>query len=212
MRYLYINSRLHPLSLAVADRTPREWLFSRGEPWLLLTPPRLGSLARRLGLRDGRVSRLLELVHRWHPHPERFCRALGVEERVQLSPNEYPLAVCPYCERLHYPHPADAFRPCPKCVEEEARTSGIHPGLVEERRRNQERRQWLLKNDPNAFDDSVLSPHWRINKKRRLERDWFNAVNRILTGAPYRAVAREFSCSVGLLHRKVKARKHWHDN
>lgn len=32
MKHLYINSRLHPLALALSVRAPRTWIFSLGEP------------------------------------------------------------------------------------------------------------------------------------------------------------------------------------
>lgn len=212
MKHVYINSHLHPLTLAVTGRRPREWLFSRGEPWLLLTPPRLGRLGVRLGVDDERVSSLLALILRWHPQPEHYCRSLGLEECAQPSQEEYPLAICPYCDRLHYPHPADALLPCPKCRDEQERKDEPGPGIMEDRRLDREMRQWMFENDPGAFDDGVLSPNWRINKMRRLKRDWHNAVNRILMGLPYRTVAEEYDCSVGLLHRKVHDHIRWQNN
>lgn len=215
LKQIYINSRLHPLPVATPARlpAPREWIFSQGDRWLRLTPPRLRRLAIMLGLEDPRVGALLHEVRRWHPHPEHFCRLLGVEEVVQTNARNYIPVVCPNCDNVHYPHPEDALRPCADCaakaVEEDPYRRRTRDA---EKRRDARARERLLRKNPAAFDEGRLSPNWRTNKSRRLERDWDNAVNRILLGRPYRAVAREFDCSVGLLHRKVSEARHWEWN
>ncbi len=83
---------------------------------------------------------------------------------------------------------------------------------VAERKADEIFRERLRRKAPDAFDNGVLSPNWRINKHRRLERDWDAAVNRILLGGQYRTVAREFGCSVGALYRKVEEAKYWEWN
>lgn len=216
MKNVYINSRLHPLPVGIPalPRAAREWIFSLGDRWLLLTPPRLRRVAARIGLEDIRTARLLRAVRRWHPHPEDFCRALGVEEAVQPAPRNSIPVVCPSCDNVHYPHPADAFDPCPECVGAVAAADRRRPLplRVAEEQVDRRLRSRLLREDPSAFDAGVLSPNWRINRRRRLDRDWDGAINRILLGRSYRSVAREFDCSPGLLHKKVSEAKHWEWN
>ncbi len=212
MKNLYINSRLHPLLLAPAD-SPVQWIHSMGEPWLLLTPDRLCRLADRLGLADRRVRRLVGLVRRHSGTPELFCRRLGIGENRYLRPDEYPPALCPRCDGLHHPHPEDAGLVCPDCRERERRAERSRPGggALRDRRLDLEARRNLRVRQPGDFDGEALSPNYKLNRNRRLERDWDRAVNRILMGGAYRTVAKEFDCSVGLLHRKVKER-FWENN
>ena len=209
MKQVYVNSRLYPLPVATSRPQPREWIFSLGDRWLLLTPPRLLRLGTLLGLEDVRVANLLGAVRRWHPHPERFCRAFGMEETRQTLPPDYPPAVCPECGNVHTPHPEDAARICPECV---AKKPPADTPRAAEERLDLRVRSRLLREDPDAFSDGALAPNWRINKRRRLDRDWDCAVNRILLGHRYRDVAEEFDCSVGLLHRKVSEARHWEWN
>lgn len=210
---IYIDSRLEPLLLA-ARRKPREWIFSLGRPWLLLTPRRLARLAGRLGLADNRVGGLIERVRRHSSAPEKFCRPIGLEAEAFRRAGDYPPAVCPECDGVHQPHPLDANQPCGECRERERRLRLRRPGPLEEGDREADRkaRQVLREKEPALFNGEELSPNWRINFTRRLDRDWDAAVNRILTGGTYRAVAREFDCSVGLLHKKVRERNFWEDN
>lgn len=213
MKHLYINSRLHPLLVALSLGVPRTWIFSLGEPWLFLTPGRLARLADRLSLADSRIGRLIRLVRRHAPDPRAYCRALGVKGGPQLTPDRYPLVLCASCGGVHYPHPEEALEACPDCREAAAaRERKRADGAVRDRQRDQAARRAMLRKDPYSFDQGVLSPHWRINHSRRVHRDWDAAVNRILMGGAYRQVAREFECSVGLLHRKVRERRHWENN
>lgn len=212
MKNLYVNSRLHPL--LVADSLPaREWIFSRGEVWLLLTPGRLRLIAAKLGAIDSRVHRLLALARRHAARPELFCRGMGVEDVGYVPPDQYPPALCPRCDGVHYPHPEDAGTVCSDCRETARRSERLRPGGGELRDRRQDRaaRELLRRNEPRSFDGDVLAPNFRLNLNRRLERDWDKAINRILMGGAYRKVAREFNCSVGLLHRKVHERQ-WENN
>lgn len=215
LKQIYINSRLHPLPVATPARlpAPREWIFSQGDRWLLLTPPRLSRLAAMLGIEDARVGTLVHEVRRWHPHPENFCRMLGIEEVGQPARNCIPV-VCPGCDNVHYPHPEDALRPCPDCAAKSAGEAPIRTRARDaEKRRDKRARERLLRADPSVFDETgALHPNWKINQTRRFRRDWDNAVNRILLGQSYRRVAREFECSVGLLHKKVEEAKHWEWN
>lgn len=208
----YVNSRLHPLLIAFRRR-PRAWLFSLGEPWLLLTPARLQRLAARLGLADERVDRLVGLVRRHDAGPEEYCRRLGIEESRYIAPADYPPAVCPHCDNVHLQHPVDAEGVCLECLEREQNDRWLIPGgTLRDRIEDLEARGFLRKEHPDDFDDGVLSPNHRINKSRRLDRDWDRAVNRILLGLSYRDVAREFRCSVGALHKKVHERAPWENN
>lgn len=209
MKQVYVNSHLRPLPVAVSRPEPRQWIFTGGDKWLLLTPPRLLRIAILLGLEDGRVSGLLGAVRRWHPHPERFCRALGVEEASQVPPRDYPPAVCPECGNVHNPHPEEAAERCSECA---ARERPADTPRAAEKRVDARVRARMLKDDPGAFEEGALNPFWRMNRHRRLERDWSGAVNRILLGRPYREVAREFNCSVGVLHKKVTEARSWEWN
>ncbi len=212
MKNLYINSRLEPLLLAIAQPV-RDWIFSRGEPWLFLTPGRLAGLAGRLGRDDGRVRRLIWLVRRHSGAPEAFCRRLGLAEARYLRPDEYPPAFCPRCDGLHHPHPEDIGQVCPDCREWERSALRRRPGggAMRDRRLDRQARETLRRFQPGEFDGERLSPNYKLNRHRRLERDWDRAANLILMGFAYRAVAKEFDCSVGLLHRKVKER-YWERN
>lgn len=78
------------------------------------------------------------------------------------------------------------------------------PKVEEDKKLDREARERILFMDPSAFDDGVLSPNWKINNSRRLDRDWDCAINSILIGQSYRDVSKQHNCSVGLLHRKVK--------
>lgn len=213
MKELYINSRLEPLLVAPRPKPPsRRWLFSAGEPWLLLTPGRLQALAIRLGLGDLRIRRLVGLVRRHSSCPERFCRRLGIAETRYLRPDEYPPVLCPGCDGLHYPHPEEAALPCPECAAKERRAASRRPGGVDrDRRRDFIARRRLRVMEPRSFDGDVLHPNYKLNRRRRVVRDWDAALNRILMGMSYRQVSREFDCSVGLLHRRVKER-YWENN
>ena len=214
MKHLYIDSRLRHIAVATTPKAPRQWLFSQGRPWLLLTPKRLARLAAMLGLADRRVDSLVRRIRRECPNPSLFCVPLGLPADPPNLPDQWPLAICPECDGVHVPHPLDAEKPCAECRQaarkrEEALPS---PGMRLDRERDASVRQWLRENDPSAFDNGVLSPNWRINRTRRLQRDWDDAVNRILLGRTYRRVAREIECSVGLLHRKVKEKMTWECN
>lgn len=214
MKSVYINSRLEPLLIGERKgREPRDWIFSLGEPWLLLTPVRLSRLANRLGPGHGRIHRLLGIVRRHGRAPECFCRRLGVEETRYVAPADYPPCLCPHCDGVHNPHPEDAKRICPDCRERERLDERMRPGGGEQldMLKNRLARRRMLQAKPCSCDNGVLSPHYRLNLRRRVERDWEKAANRIYLGCTYKQVAREFSCSVGLLHRKVKERP-WENN
>lgn len=214
MKNLYINSRLHPLLVAPYRRgRTRNWIFSLGEPWLLLTPSRLARLASRLGIDDRRVSRLVGLVKRHNRRPGDFCRRLGIGEARYYRAEEYPLELCPRCDGVFYPHPEDAGAVCESCRANELFADRWKPttAMDMDRMADEAARQRLSKADPSAFYEGRLSPNYKLNLARRLDRDWDRAINRILMGGSYREVAREFDCSVGLLHRKVKER-HWENN
>lgn len=215
MKKLYINSRLRPLLLGKTRLgAAGQWIFSQGDAWLLLTPPRFARLAARLGLGDGRVHRLLGLVKRHLDAPEEYCRRVGLPASRRLVPKEYPPMPCPMCDGIHYPHPEDVGTVCPDCRERERLAERRRPpgGATRDRHLDKLARKRLMHKEPRSFDGDTLSPNYRINLGRRLQRDWDGAVNRILMGMRYRDVAREFSCSVGLLHRKVMERKHWENN
>lgn len=212
MKHIYVNTYLHPLLLAVA-RSPKTWLFSEGEPWLYLSPGRLSRLANRLGLADCRIDALLYLIRRHAPDPGSYCRALGLKRVRQYHPREYPLELCVGCGGVHFPHPEDVNLPCPDCEAElQRRQKGIAGGAARDRRQDKRARHRLSTKDPRSFDGEALSPNWKINYRRRLHRDWEQAINRILMGCAYRTVARDFNCSVGLLHKKVQERKFWENN
>ena len=216
LKHIYMNSHLSPLLLAVSRSEPRTWIFSQGDRWLYLSPPRLARLAALLGLEDVRVERLIDLVRRHSPRPQAYCRPLGLAAEAQIAPEEYPIVLCPDCDGAHTPHPLDAALPCHACQEKMRRKEEQMPSdrVLRDRHRDRCARLRILGMDPGAFDGDNLSPNWRINHSRRLRRDWDNAVNRILMGGAYRWVAGEFDCSVGLLHRKVQESKggYWENN
>lgn len=215
MKNLYINSRLHPLLVgSTRNGRGRDWIFSRGESWLLLTPARLAALADRLGLADGRVHRLIGLIRRHSDRPNDYCRRLGIRETVRLDPKDYPLVSCPRCDGIHQPHPEDAGMVCAECREQEQKAIARRPpgGAMRDRQEDRLARDILFEKSPGSFDEGVLSPNFQYNLKRRLHRDWDKAINRILMGHTYRQVSREFDCSVGLLHRKVKEHRNWENN
>lgn len=213
MKHMYIDSRLDYLTLAAWMR-PRRWIFSQGRPWLLLTPDRLSRLAFRIGLEDHRIERLVDGVRRYAKHPDQYCRPLGLPAERYYEPGDYPPALCPVCDGIHQPHPLDVNQPCEKCVQAERSRigGGPTPGMQRDVMEDEEARKTLGSKEPSLFCEGELSPNWRMNFSRRVERDWDAAINRILMGATYRAVAREFACSVGLLHKKVKERNFWEDN
>lgn len=217
MKHIYLNSRLNPLLLALSRSEPRVWIFSQGERWLYLSPPRLARLAAILGLGDARVGLLVDLVRRHSPRPQSYCGPLGIDFKPQLAPDEYPMALCPDCDGPHNPHPLDAGRPCPVCDEKSRRNEECAPGplALRDRRLDRRARLRLREREPSLFDGDTLSPNWRINHGRRLQRDWDSAVHRIFLGVAYREVAREHNCSVGLLHRKVQEVRsggYWENN
>lgn len=214
MKTLYVNSRLHPLLLGKPEiGKSREWIFSLGEPWLLLTPQRLQNLAMRLGLGDGRIHRLIGLVRRHAEQPETYCRRLGIRESLHFAPAEYPFALCPRCDGVHYPHPEDTNKVCQDCRNKEHDEERLHPGggAILDRRLDKLARRALRRNEPRSFNSAGLSPNHRINQRRRVERDWEKAAHCIMLGLTYRRVSKEFDCSVGLLHRKVHERP-WENN
>lgn len=205
MKHVYMDSRLQTLALPVREGIePGNWVFSQGRPWLLLTPRRLRRLAEIAGSGDSRVDDVLVRFHRETVRPG--------------GDGKFPLAICPVCDSPHRPHPTDAVLACPACRarEEKRRLAAPTPPMEEDMRRDAEAREVFRKNFPGAFVDGELSPNWRYNYERRLERDWEAALGRILTGGTYRRVAREFGCSVGLLHKRVTERaperKHWESN
>ncbi len=214
MKNVYIDSRLRSLAIAWRAERPKTWVFSQGRPWLLLTPARLARLAALLGLEDERIARLILQVRRHSPTPSSYCRPLGIVVEDPAPDGRYPFAICPVCDSVHHPHPLDAGLACPRCREQEEvrRRRQPTPGRLADALADSRVRDVIRANDPGAFDDGVLSPNWKLNRRRRLERDWDAAVNRILTGGRYRRVAREFDCSVGLLHKKVHECRAWENN
>ncbi len=214
MRNFYIDAQLTFISLPANEIPPEPRIFSQARPWLLLTPRRLERLAELLGLEDSRVADLFRQVRRHSPEAAEFCRRLGQPPPPEVG-GEFPLAVCPVCDGVHRPHPDEYELACPACrrrQEERRRRDEPSPGVLRDIQADAAARSWIRENDPESFRDGVLSPNWKINETRRLERDWDRAVNRILMGGAYRVVAREFACSVGLLHKKVKGRDSWQDN
>lgn len=174
----------------------------------------MGDLASRLGLEDIRVGRLLRMIRRHSPSPAAYCLPLGVESEPQLAPDDYPPALCPQCDGVHNPHPEDVDRVCPDCVERERLADRGRPSALTLMDRSLDRaaRGNLMEHQPRCFDDGILSPNWQSNHHRRVHRDWESAVNRILMGWAYREVAKDFDCSVGLLHKKVMEARHWENN
>ncbi len=215
MRNFYIDAKLAYISLPANEMPPEPRIFSQARPWLLLTPRRLERLAQLLGFQDSRVLDLFRQVRRHSPEAAEFCRRLGQPPPPEPG-EEFPLAVCPVCDSVHRPHPDDRLLACPACRrrQEERQCREPSPGVRRDRQADLAARRYIRENDPDAFRDGVLSPNWRLNEARRLERDWARAVNRILMGGGYRVVAREFDCSVGILHEKVRERERevWQDN
>lgn len=213
MKILYINSRLHPLLIAPRPRHKnRTWLWTRGEPWLLLTPGRLERLAVRLGLTDDRVDSLFGLVRRHSPCPELYCRRLGVPEVGHVPPEAYPKTFCPRCNGILAAHPEDTGALCPYCAREKERSdNAVAGGRQADIREDHGARLRVLSKDSFALTEQVLGPNPKYNQHRVVERDWNQAVQRILRGATYRGLAREMRCSVGLLHKKVMERR-WECN
>lgn len=215
MKQVYFDSRLRSLVLAIRDRrAPKVWIFSQGWPWLILTPHRLERLARMLGLEDGRVEKLVDQVRRHCPDPHRYCRPLGLPAADPSPLAVHPIAICPQCDSVHRPHPLDAKMACAECRERvlARQQTSPSPGQLADLAADASARLNILRNDPGAFVDGMLSPNWRLNYARRLRRDWDAAVNRILIGHTYRRVARDFDCSVGALHRKVHEKAYWESN
>lgn len=213
MKHLYVNSKLHAMCLS-ARLEPRNWRFSRGEPWLLLTPRRLRRLAELVGLDDPRIQRIVDMTRRHAADPGRFCRSLGIDAPDPDDSGAHPPVICPRCDHVHYPHPVDADLPCADCLAHDRFLARRRPspGVLADRTADRTARDVLRENDPGSFRNGKLSPNWRINESRRVERDWEDAVQRIAMGLGYRRVAEEFHCSVGLLHKKVMERRHWEDN
>ncbi len=214
MKNIYINTKLAPLLIDTNVFTRlRGWIFSQGMAWLLLTPRRLQRLAERLGLEDDRISLLVRLARRYSCSPERYCRALGIEETRYYEPEDYPFALCPCCDNVYYPHPEDTSELCEDCqreVEADARRRQT-PLRKRERRGDKLARQRLWNADPSQFHQGELSPNYKLNLHRRVYRDWDAAMSQILLGRTYKQVAREFDCSVGLLHKRVQER-YWENN
>jgi hypothetical protein len=215
MKHVYIDSRIRTLALTIrSGATPKNWIFSQGRPWLLITPQRLRRLAAMLGLEDARVDGVVDRVRRECAAPSRYCEPLGLGAAGPDGDGQYPIAICPVCDGVHRPHPLDAALACGECRagEELRRWNGPTPPMEKDVAMDAAAREVLLANFPDSFVNGELSPNWRFNYERRLERDWDAATNRILMGGTYRRVAREFSCSVGLLHKRVGERKHWESN
>lgn len=210
MKILYINSHLHPMLVAPRPhrRRNRTWLWSGGEPWLLLTPDRLGRLASRLGLADRRVDRLLSLVRRHSPSPELYCRRLGVPETRYVPPEAYPAAFCPRCNGIVAAHPEDANALCPYCAREKERGDrSVAGGRQFDIKEDRKARLRVLSKDSFALTEQSLGPNPNYNRHRVVERDWSMAAQRILCGTSYKKLARELKCSVGLLHKRVKEQR-----
>lgn len=212
MKHLYVNSRLHAICLS-ARLEPRPWRFTLGEPWLLVTPTRLRLLTILLGLRDPRVERLVQLACRYGENPERFCLPIGVDA-PETTPDGHPFALCPKCDHVHYPHPLDADKPCPECEVDQRLLDRdlVSPVTLADRAADRAARAHIQEEHPDSFYKGELAPNWRINARRRLERDWVAAVQRIGLGVGYRQVAEEFACSVGLVHKRVQEHRHWENN
>jgi hypothetical protein len=115
---------------------------------------------------------------------------------------------------VHYPHPFDAAIPCPRCREKEEKRLGAEPtpNQLRDSRADGIARAGHYRDNPWSFRNGELSPNWRLNESRRLERDWDEAARRVAMGAQYRQLARELHCSVGLVHRRVAERRHWENN
>ncbi len=213
-KLLYINARLNVICVS-ARMQRRDWRFSLGEPYLLLTPRRLRRLRDMLDRRDPRLAHILDVAIRMADDPAAYAKALGTRLPRHLRP-EAPRGpvLCPRCDHTHYPHPLDAGLPCPDCEAALRRRDAKQPSPVTlaDRRDDRAAREIIKENNPEAFYEGRLSPNWRINAKRRLDRDWEEACRRIGMGLSYRRVADQFECSVGLVHKKVKEQKFWESN
>ncbi|MCD8139661.1 MAG: hypothetical protein LUE17_07775 [Planctomycetaceae bacterium] len=213
-KLLYINARLHVI--CVSSRLEhRDWRFSLGEPYLLLTPRRLRRLRRIVGRRDPRIQKILDIAIRMVDDPAEYCKALGRRLPRHMRPGAPRQAVlCPRCDHIHYPHPLDAGLPCPDCEAAMRRREASTPSpvTVADRQADRRAREYIRENNPEAFLDGRLAPNWKYHVMRRLERDWEEACRRISMGLGYRQVAEEFACSVGLLHKKVREQKYWESN
>ncbi|MCC8165920.1 MAG: hypothetical protein LIQ31_07175 [Planctomycetes bacterium] len=209
MKHFYINSVINSIAMAAGPDEPGTWLFSCGDRWLLLTPPRLQRLALLLGIRDRRIAPLVTAVRRESPWASQFSARLGLSEPERTVP-----VLCPRCDGLHEAHSDDINLPCPDCRrrEEEKANQGPTPPVLRDQDRDREVRNRLAETDPFLFHNGELSPNWKYNASRRLELDWDAAAQRVHMGARYRQVARELGCSVGILHREVKRREYWEDN
>lgn len=62
MKRIYINSRLQHIVINSDTLPEREWLWSQGQPWLLLNADRLNRLMDRLGEDDSRIKRLFDAL------------------------------------------------------------------------------------------------------------------------------------------------------
>ncbi|MCD8351343.1 MAG: hypothetical protein LUC93_12110 [Planctomycetaceae bacterium] len=213
-KHLYINARLHVICVS-ATLHHKDWRFSLGEPYLLLTPRRLRRLRLMLGRRDPRLNQILDVAIRMVDDPAEYCKVMGVRLPRTMRP-ETPRAsiLCPRCDHVHYPHPLDADLPCPDCQAAMHRNEAFKPSpkLLTDRRADRAARKNIGESDPASVYNGHLAPNWRINAKRRLERDWEEACRRISMGLSYRRVAAELECSVGLLHKKVQEQKYWESN
>ncbi len=195
---LYIDGKLQILLISAAF-PERTWLFSQGKRWLRLTPGRLWRLIAMLGKSDARIRQLIDTVYRFEPHPERYLLPLGIATDQY---GEYAYVVCPVCDTVHQPHVLDADKPCPACAREPVPV--LTPGMEQDLRLDALARERLLLNHPQLFYMQSLSPNRKFNPHRRLQRDWQAAAMRIRMGASYRLVAKEFNCSLGLMHKRVR--------
>ena len=214
MKNLYVNRYLHPLLIAKnRRRRAPQWVFSLGEPWLLLTPGRLGSLAARLGLSDPRVDKLLLLVRRHSYCPEKFCRRLGIEEVRYWRPEDYPSTLCARCDGVFHQHPEEKEQTCPECLKKAARENNGKPTRAQLKDIMEDRaaRQRLVDIHAAALSETSINPYCNMNAHRRIERNWDLALSRVLHGIGYWEVSREFGCSVGLVYKRVKER-FWESN
>jgi|GEM_PF-4305909 hypothetical protein len=214
MKHIYIDSRVTPLLLdAAVFIKPRTQIFSQGKPWLLLTPSRFEQLIDRLGTRDNRIGLLMRVIRRHARDPARFCRSAHAETPERRALGEYPPVLCPGCDGVHSPHPEDAGEVCDSCREllRKTRQAAFAGGRTRDKRMNILARERLFELEPSLFRDGCLMPNHQFNAARRLARDWDAAVNQILHGRPYKQVAAEYDCSVGLLHKVVKER-YWESN
>ncbi len=195
---IYIDGKLDYLLIST-DYPERTWMFSQGKRWLRLTPGRLWRLIALLGKSDARMQQLTETVHRFETNPERYLLPLGI---TADQFGEHPYVVCPVCDTVHQPHVLDADKPCPACSVEPIPV--LTPGMEQDLRLDAEARERLLRNHPQLFYMHSLPPNRKFNPHRRLQRDWQAAAMRIRMGASYRTVAKEFNCSLGLIHKRVR--------